>query len=337
MIAPEVRSRLVGDLLLASEPFRDFLLDPNVVEIMANPDGRLWIDRLGSGMSMAGEIAPGQVDRIIKTAAALSETVVTRHSPIIETELPADPPFSGSRFEGLFPPVVANPAFSLRKRASLVWSLEDYEKKGSFDAGERTSGRIPSWKEGVTGGADLLRRAVSVRKNIVVVGSTGSGKTTLANALLLEVAREGNRVVTIEDTLELQCPADNLVSLRTSETVDMARLLRATLRLRPDRIVVGEVRGPEGYVLLKAWNTGHPGGIATVHADSARGGLVRLEQLAQEAGIPAEAVRPVIAESVHLVVFIERTPSGRRISEILEVDGLSSSGYRTTNLVGGVS
>ena len=212
-----------------------------------------------------------------------------------------------------------------------MFSLADYEERGIFSRGPKETEGL--WYEGARSPRDLLSRAVRARRNILVVGGTGSGKTTFCNALLLEMASENGRVVMIEDTRELQCPVQNRVELRTSETVDMQKLLRATLRLRPDRIVVGEVRDFSAYTLLKAWNTGHPGGTGTIHADSALSGLSRLEQLASEGGIGPTASRPVIAEAIHCLVFIRKTSSGRRVSEILAVDGLSAGEYRTIPLL----
>jgi type IV secretion system protein VirB11 len=162
----------------------------------------------------------------------------------------------------------------------------------------------------------------------LVVGGTQSGKTTLANGLLHELSTaigSTQRVLMIEETRELRCSVPNHIALRTTETVDMTRLVRTALRLRPDRIIVGEVRGAEALAMLKAWNTGHPGGIATVHANDARAGLIRLEQLVQEANVPPQPA--LIAEAVDLIVVIVRTPTGRKITEIARVHGASASGY----------
>jgi type IV secretion system protein VirB11 len=170
---------------------------------------------------------------------------------------------------------------------------------------------------------------VETRQNILIVGSTGSGKTTLANALLHEIslaAGTNQRVVIIEDTVELQCTAPNTVSLRTSDYVDMTQCLKVTMRMRPDRIVVGEVRDHAALALLKAWNTGHPGGLCTVHANSARAGLLRLEQLIAE----AKNIQPqpaLIAEAVDVIVFITRTAKSRRVSEVLRSRGVDGGTY----------
>jgi type IV secretion system protein VirB11 len=181
--------------------------------------------------------------------------------------------------------------------------------------------------------ADALRKAVRHRRNLLIAGGTSSGKTTLANALLAEIAGLDERVILIEDTRELQCAAADCVALRTrTGVVSMADLVRSTLRLRPDRIIVGEVRGGEALDMLKAWNTGHPGGIATVHANSARSALYRLEQLVQEGVITVP--RRLIAEAIDLVVFIQGRGTGRRIETIAEVTGLDGNGdYAVTDLI----
>jgi P-type conjugative transfer ATPase TrbB len=278
-----------------------WLEDESIVEIMLNPDGRLWVDVLGEGMQCRGRMDAVRGQMVMDTVAAMLDRVVTENEPVLEGELPLD----GSRFEGLVPPLVERPAFAIRKKASLVFTLEDYVRQGALTADHR----------------DLLRQAVRERRNVLVCGGTGTGKTTLTNALLHAMAEETpeHRIVIIEDTRELQCSAENAVFLRTSETIDMTRLLRATMRLRPDRILVGEVRGGEALALLKAWNTGHPGGVGTVHANDAGAALVRLGQLIQEAGVPP--VPELIAEAVDLVVSIKRTPQGRRVEEVLRVLG----------------
>jgi type IV secretion system protein TrbB len=242
-----------------------FLEDPGVVEVMLNPDGRLWIDRLSEGLSGTGErLTPEDGERIIRLVAHHVGAEVHTASPRVSAELPG----TGERFEGLLPPVVAAPAFAIRKPAVAVFSLDDYVAAGIMTAEQ----------------ASALRAGVAARANILVAGGTSTGKTTLTNALLAEVAKTADRVVIIEDTRELQCAAPNLVAMRTKDGVaSLSDLVRSSLRLRPDRIPIGEVRGSEALDLLKAWGTGHPGGVGTIHAGSALGALRRLEQLIQEA------------------------------------------------------
>lgn len=279
--------------------------DPAVIEVMVNPDGKLWIDRLGEGRGNIGvRIHPSETERIIRLVASHVRAEVHADNPIVSAELP-----SGERFEGLLPPVALGPCFAIRKPATKILSIADYVRDQIM---------LPIQ-------AEALRKAVRDRKNILVAGGTSSGKTTLTNALLAEIAGCDERVILIEDTRELQCAAKDCVALRTrAGAVSMAALVRSTLRLRPDRIIVGEVRGGEALDMLKAWNTGHPGGIATVHANSARSALYRIEQLVQES--VTIVPRRLIAEAIDMVVFIAGRGSERRIETIAEVTGLDEHG-----------
>jgi type IV secretion system protein VirB11 len=229
---------------------------------------------------------------------------------VISAELPPHGDgLAGERFEGVLPPVATGPCFSIRKPAGRVYRLIDYVGDGIMPAEA----------------ARILAAAAVERRNILVAGGTSSGKTTLANALLAEIAAFDERVILIEDTRELQCAAPDSVALRTrAGIVSMADLVRSTLRLRPDRIIVGEVRGAEALDMLKAWNTGHPGGIATVHANSAPAALHRLEQLIQEAVVTVP--RRLIAEAIDIVVFISGRGVARRIGSIVSVAGLDAAG-----------
>jgi P-type conjugative transfer ATPase TrbB len=283
------------------------LEDPEIVEVLLNPDGSLWFDRLGSGRAPSGlKLTSHDAERIIRLVAAHVRVEVHPGAPIVSAELPA----TGERFEGVLPPVTRAPVFAIRKRAVGVISLAQYVLDGILTEGQALS----------------LRQAVRDRRNIVIAGGTSSGKTTLANALLQEMAATGDRVIILEDTVELQCMADDHVPLRTKPGVaSMTELVRSTLRLRPDRIVVGEVRGPEAIDLMKAWATGHPGGVATLHAGSARGALTRLEQLIQE--VVVVVPRALIAEAVDVVIFICGRGRARRVEEIVRVTGLDADGY----------
>jgi len=330
----ETRKRLEEKLTReCGSVFMQALRDPAVIEIMLNPDGKLWLDKAGEGMIFTGYEMPRSVaESMLGTCASMLETAITADNPILEGEFPLD----GSRLEGLYPPIVTGPAFAIRNKATKIFTLDEYKARGIIRPLNREllasiSARHVEDTILFDHPVDALRAAIRSRKNVLVVGGTGSGKTTLSNGLLAEfpVICPGDRVVTIEDTRELQVAVENIVSLRTSETVSMQRLLRATMRLRPDRIIVGEVRGGEALALLKAWNTGHPGGVATLHADSAYGGLIRLEQLIEEnAGITANP--KMIAEAVGLIVFIERVNAepGRMVTEIVKVNGFHDGHYQ---------
>ena len=283
------------------------LADPLVLEIMVNPDGSLRLDRLGEGrIDTCIVLEPEQVERIVRLVASHARAEVHAGQPIISAELPPHREGNaGERFEGVLPPVSTGPCFSIRKPAERLYTLDDYVADGIMDAAA----------------AATLCAAVTQRFNILVAGGTSSGKTTLANALLAEIGWIDARVILIEDTRELQSPAPDTVALRTRPgLVSMSDLVRSTLRLRPDRIIVGEVRGPEALDMLKAWNTGHPGGIATVHANSAEAALYRIEQLVQEAVVTVP--RRLIAEAIDVVVFIAGRGAHRRIDTIARVSGV---------------
>ena len=287
------------------------LTNPRVAEVMVNPDGALRVDILGEGRVDTGvRVEPAQVERIIRLVASHMRSEVHQNAPIVSAELPAhDDGAAGERFEGILPPVSTGPCFSIRKPAHRIHRLIDYVEDGIMSPET----------------ARLLSLAVVERRNILVAGGTSSGKTTLANALLAEMANLDDRIVLIEDTRELQSPAADTVALRTrAGSVSMADLVRSTLRLRPDRIVVGEVRGPEALDMLKAWNTGHPGGIATVHANSAASALTRLEQLVQEAVVTVP--RRLIADAIDIVVFIAGRGSARRVDSVLRIVGVDPDG-----------
>jgi type IV secretion system protein VirB11 len=286
-----------------------WLEDASIVEVMLNPDGRLWIDRLAAGLSDTGaRMNAEDGERIVRLVAHHVGAEVHPGQPRVSAELPE----TGERFEGLLPPVVAAPTFAIRKPAVAVFTLADYVASGIMAAGQ----------------ARALAAAVADRRNVLVAGGTSTGKTTLVNALLAEVAKSADRVVLIEDTRELQCAAPNLVALRTKDgVVSLSDLVRASLRLRPDRIPIGEVRGPEALDLLKAWGTGHPGGVGTIHAGTALGALRRLEQLIQEAVVTVP--RALIAETIDVIAVLAGRGSERRLAELVGVEGLDASGdYR---------
>jgi type IV secretion system protein VirB11 len=301
----EQRGRLIEQLRRTFGPQIMALFgDPLVVEIMLNPDGKLLVERHGFGISEVGTLAETAARNVLNLVAASLDTIASADRPILEGALPRE--FGGARFEGILPPLVSSPTFAIRLRARTVFTLEEYVGRQIMSAEQ----------------ADQIMQAVVDRKNILVSGGTGSGKTTLLNAVLHHIstiAGLDQRIVLIEDTAELQCSAPNVVPMLATDQIDMTRLLKATMRLRPDRIVVGEVRDKAALALLKSWNTGHPGGAATLHADSAALALMRLDMLIQEGGVPSQ--RDLIREAVHLVVQISRDPAhpaGRRVVEIRE-------------------
>jgi type IV secretion system protein TrbB len=301
----EALHHALGGAILAA------LQEPRVVEVLANPDGRLVTDNIGEGRRDTGERLSAQArERVIRLVAEHVGEPVTREDPRLSGVLP-----TGERFQGFLPPVSPQPAFSIRKRPAVIWTLDDYVAGGVMCADQATA----------------LREAARARQNILISGGTGSGKTTLANALLAEPAFADDRVFLLEDTPELQCSAWDLVSVltrRDPKRIGVGDLVRDALRMRPDRIVVGEMRdGAAALETLKAWNTGHPGGLSTLHANSAAEALARLEDLLLE--VVLQPPRRAIAQAIDLIVHIRRTRDGRRVEGLLALDGLDPDGkYR---------
>ncbi len=242
------------------------LNDPQTIEILLNADGTLWQEKLGGRMEIIGQMSAARAEAVLRTIAACLNTVITWDQPA--------------------------PTFSIRKRASSVFTLEQYVEQGIM---------TPEQKE-------VLCEAIGEHKNILVIGGAGSGKTTLTNGLIHEMTSScpDERIVIIEDTGEIQCAARNAVLYHTTAEVTMTKLLRTSLRMRPDRILVGEVRGPEALDLLMAWNTGHPGGIATLHANTASSGLTRLASLISMARDYPKPIEPLIGEAVDFIVHIAK-------------------------------
>jgi P-type conjugative transfer ATPase TrbB len=291
------------------ETFLTALFDSQTVEIFLNADGTLWQERLGEKPKQVGALTRPRAEAVMRTVAACLNTTITRENPTIEGELPLD----GSRFAGQLPPVVSAPVFCVRKRASRIFTLSQYVEAEIM---------TPKQKE-------YLQEAIKEHRNILVIGGTGSGKTTLTNALIKEVTEQfpDERLVIIEDTGELQCSAINYVQYHTSPERSMTHLVKLSLRMRPDRILVGEVRGPEALDLLMSWNTGHEGGVATLHANNATAGLSRLSTLiSMHTNAPRE-IEPLIADAVDVIVHISRGEGGlgRIVREILAVAGWEAS------------
>jgi P-type conjugative transfer ATPase TrbB len=301
----EMLARYLGPSVLPA------FVDEDVTEVYLNPqDGSVRVDTRSHGKVDTGTtLAAHRVEMLLNAVAASVGATLTADMPRLEAELPT-PIFHGSRLQGFLPPVSSGPAFNIRKPPTIVYSLDDYVKANILTQEQRI----------------VLHEGVVAHRNVLVVGGTNSGKTTLANALVKEITTRfpQERLVVLEDTVELQCAARDHLALRTGRHVALAELVKSALRTSPNRIIVGEVRGSEALDLLDVWATGHPGGVATVHASSAEGALLRLDRLAQRANVPSQA--PLIAEAIHLIVVIEGGNAGRRVSDLVRVKGLDPTG-----------
>ncbi|NTV21796.1 MAG: Flp pilus assembly complex ATPase component TadA, partial [Chlorobium limicola] len=240
-----VTRRRAASLHSAVEPIVRFLEQENILEIMLNADGRVWVDEAGIGMYCTSTVmSSDDAERMIRLIAASTNAEVHENSPSLAARMP----IWGARLQACVPPLVPSPVFSLRKPAKIVFTLEDYIRQGILSEAQ----------------AAYLDDAVKARKNLMIGGGTGSGKTTLANALLHSISSTKDRIYIVEDNLELQCSAENMVQILVQPPLYTHRqAIMDALRLRPDRIIVGEVRDGAALDMLKAWNTGHPGGLAT--------------------------------------------------------------------------
>ncbi len=295
------------------------LREPATIEVIVNADGNIWQEQLGLPMVCIGNLHPSKTEAIIKSVSGYHNKEATRLKPVIEGELPIKTASrSLPRFAGSLPPVVPKPVFAIRIGAAAIFSLAEYVTKGIMSEQQ----------------AECIRTAVKDHRNILVTGGTGSGKTTLINAIIQDMVQNDptERFVIIEDTGEIQCSAANFVQFHTTFDVNMAMLLKTTLRMRPDRILVGEVRGTEALDLLMAWNTGHEGGAATLHANNARAGLTRLAMLISMNPDSPRPIEPLIGEAVHRVIHIAKTLQGRKVTEIIEILGYDGSHYQIKNL-----
>lgn len=300
-------------------PLAITLIQDNVIEVYCNSNSlNVWVEYVGIGRVKTDMVLSADDRRkIIQTVATFSQTIANKENPIISAELPK----YGYRFEGSLPDISTLPSFNIRKPANVVFTLDDYLSQGVMNEKQK----------------DIICLAVKKKLNILIGGGTGSGKTTLCNAVLNEISKIGDRLVILEDTRELQCTADDYESFRTSFDVSMNMLLRTTMRRRPDRIIVGEVRDGAAYDLLKAWNTGHPGGISTTHANDVLESLKRIAALSLESGgefsaPPLSVINSLIGSTVNIVVFISRNTSvvdgkivrGRLVKQVGLVTGYNA-------------
>lgn len=302
------QERRLAALEAGLKPIIGFLEDDNIIEIMLNPDGVVWLDVVGEGLQNSGIVMRFEdSERIVRLCAAAMNTTINDLKPSLAAKLPK----WGCRVQASVPPIVAGPTFAFRKPSKIIFSLDDY-----------VNAKIMTQQQ-----ADFLRQAVLDRKNILVGGGTGSGKTTFVNALLKCVAETTDRLYIVEDNPELQCISENKIQVLVQHEYSFQKAIMDSLRYRPDRIIVGEVRDGSALDLLKAWNTGHPGGLATIHANNTKSMLDRLGQLIEE--VVQVAPRYLIAEAIDICVHIERShhiEAGRRISGISAIKDLDEQG-----------
>ena len=209
----------------------------------------------------------------------------------------------------MIPPNVENPSFNIRKKGIKVFSLDDYILSGSLSVEQK----------------EIILKGIQERKNILIVGATSTGKTTFANAVIAEIAKTKDRLIILEDTREIQSVAEDTLRMKTSQYVNLLKLFESTMRQRPDRIIVGEIRGGEALSLLIAWNSGHPGGLCTIHSETAEKGLSQLEQYVQIVSVSPQ--EKLIAQSVNLIIVLTRVGGQRKVSEIAEVKGYKDGKY----------
>ncbi|EFT9560188.1 P-type conjugative transfer ATPase TrbB, partial [Salmonella enterica subsp. enterica] len=275
-----------------------YLRDETTIEIMLNPDGKIWVEQIGKPMFSIGEMSLYNAQSLFATIAhSMGKTIDNRHPCLEGTLLIND-----ARFEGFYPPVSSAPTFAIRKKPKKIFSLDD------FKLTENQKSTMVTW--------------VKERKNILVVGGTSSGKTSFSNAFIDLMAQftPDDRIVILETLDEIQCRAKNYSKLIETMDVTMNQLLRGVMRYRPDRIIVGEVVDAAALSMLKAWNTGHDGGLCTIHADSALEGFDRLYDLIEESGINmSERVNRLIGRAIDGVVFLKREQGVRVVKEVANV------------------
>jgi P-type conjugative transfer ATPase TrbB len=285
--------------------------DPDVIEIQATRDGHVWTDRLSVGKQDTGLVLPApQREMIIRTVAAWHGLVANRTHPLLKAEVPPD----GARFQGFLPPV-SPPGFVIRRPFNRILSLEEFVADGS----------ITAWQ------AEVLRTAIDHRQKILIAGGTLSGKTVLCNSGVAEMIRQrgpGVRVVMIEDTLEMTAPpeATNFEHLHTTDDVSLRPLIQMTMRLSPECLIVGEMRGAEALDIIKVWMSGHGASISTIQADNKEEALWKFESYVEEAGVKPNP--RMIGHVVNLIITMERDRVNHwRVKEMARVEGWNGQQY----------
>ncbi len=285
------------------------LEEDGVIEIMRNADGSLAVEKVGHGIEQSKiKLSDRAADSLIRFLASSIGDVCNEKCPSVAVKLP----YWHARFQGLLPPIVDAPVFSIRKHSKQVFRLESYVERGELSQAQY----------------EYLKEAIALQHNIIISGRTGSGKSTLANAILKNMVATGDRIITVEDTPELRLPADAGLQIFTKDGIGYTsrQAIKDILRLRPDRIILGELRDGACLELIKAWNTGHSGGLTTIHANSCELALQRIESLIAEVSVTIP--RELIAQTVHVIVQVKRQGAKRFVSEIKKLCGLENGAYR---------
>lgn len=322
-------------------PLQIYLDDPSVQEVMINHKDDIWVERAGKMYRVNEVLSESALSSAIKAIASINSKSASK---ILDARLP------GLRVAAVQEPIaVRGNSMCIRKHTQLNVVLEDYLASGALNILGVESQIVkhprPSDDTVLAGGRgviDFLRWAVANHKNILVSGATSSGKTTLLNALIAEIAKPDmspqDRILTIEDTAELKVASSNYVALEANSEheITIRNLVRLTLRMRPDRIIVGEIRGAEAYDLLDALNTGHSGGFCTMHADTAHTALTRLESMVRmhpdASNLPLESLRSQIATTFNFVIQAARRKGQRGPDEIIELLGVEDGQYQTKTI-----
>lgn len=310
-------------------PLTGMLARPDVTDIYVNRPGELWIETVGGAIERheAPALDESTLDRLARQIAALSHQGISREHPLLSATLP-----DGARVQIVAPPATRGPlALAIRKHVASDLALADYVASGAFEGTRgrdslerRDSDEALAAKLAAGDIAGMLADAVRGRRNILVSGGTSTGKTTFLNALIREIPAE-ERLILIEDTPELQVRQDNVVGLLAARSalgeaeVSANDLVAASLRMRPDRIILGELRGEEAFAFLRAVNTGHPGSMTTVHADSAERAIEQIVLLALQAGtqLNRDDVRHYVKSTVDIFVQLARSGGKRRVAEVV--------------------
>lgn len=283
------------------------LSDEDVTEIMINDDRTVWKQTFSEGLVNAGfEVSSIKSQSLIQVVASYCGKIVDEKNPILECEL-----HDGSRFTGVIPPITTSPTVNLRKHSKKIFTFEDYINQGNLTKEQK----------------EIICNSLDNKENVLVVGATGSGKTTFGNACLEYLSTTSERLGILQDTLELQSSAKNRYYLKTSKNVSMTGLVKVSLRMTPSRIIIGEIRDGAALAMLRAWNSGHGGGFCTIHSDNARKALRQLEGYIEE--VSQTSQKSLIADNINLIVVLKN----KKVVEISRLEGLKDNGEYSFKLL----